>query len=216
MQKPEGAWPVQLLLTSTGTPSMGGVSCVATAARAVMVATCAALIAGCTVLGGQSGNQVENTLVVTPPSATPVNPDLATATPGADAQAATPQAFAPNAARVHFAPIVGAPVDKVGALSARLATTGPANNVRIEPSVGAGINHEIRGYFSALSENGTTTVIHVWDVFTPAGERVHRIQGQARVAGASANPWSSVPPSTMEQIADTVLNEYVAWRGQAT
>jgi len=177
------------------------------------IAAIAALTAGCTLGGNQQANQVEQTLDVGAGSVA-VNPNLDAVTPGATPQTAPAQAFAPNAARVHFAPIVGAPVDKVTSLSRRLAATGPTNNVRIEPSQSAGVDHEIRGYFSALSENGATTVIHVWDVFTPGGQRVHRIQGQARVAGASGDPWASVPAATMEQIADTVLSEYLTWRGQ--
>lgn len=181
------------------------------AVTVAMMALLAVLVAGCTMGGNQQSSQVEQTLDV----GGAVNPNLEAVTPGATPETAPTQAFAPNAARVHFAPIVGAPVDKVTALSRRLAAAGPANNVRIEPSQSAAVNHEIRGYFSALSENGATTVIHVWDVFSPNGQRVHRIQGQARVAGASGDPWASVPPSTMEQIADTVLSEYLTWRGQS-
>ncbi|MEQ8403368.1 MAG: hypothetical protein RIB53_15110 [Roseitalea porphyridii] len=133
----------------------------------------------------------------------------------AGATAATPQAFAANAPRVHFAPVVGAPVEKVSALSQRLSTAAPQSNIRLEPSASGGAEHEIRGYFSALSENGSTTVIHVWDVFTPSGQRVHRIQGQERVPGASGDPWAAVPASVMQTIADRMLADYLAWRGRA-
>ncbi|WP_306117664.1 MULTISPECIES: hypothetical protein [unclassified Roseitalea] len=181
----------------------------------------AALLSGCTGFGGRGqDSQVEDTLDLGADAGTPVAIDAdgaagAMTAPADNPAGATAQLPADGAMRVHFAPIVGAPVDKITALSRRLSTAGPAANIRIEPSRAAGINHEIRGYFSALSENGATTVIHVWDVFNPQGQRVHRIQGQARVAGASGDPWASVPAATMEQIADTVLSEYRAWRGQS-
>ena len=134
--------------------------------------------------------------------------------PGGTEAAAGPQAFAGEAPRVHFAPIVGAPVAQVSALSRHLSAVAPQRDIRLEPSASAGIDHEIRGYFSALSENGQTTVIHVWDVFTPSGRRVHRIQGQERFAGASGDPWAAVPASVMEAVADRMLAEYLAWRAQ--
>lgn len=166
-------------------------------------------------------NTVENALSVesTPGAAVAVDPNAATTTGEAlisgSETAAAPQAFAANAARVHFAPIVGAPVDRVAALSRRLSASGALNNISILPSASSGVDHEIRGYFSALSENGQTTVIHVWDVFTPSGQRVHRIQGQERVPGTNADPWQAVPASAMERIADTMLSDYNAWRGRA-
>ena len=160
-------------------------------------------LAGCTTADEGSSSAVESTLNV-PGAVTAIDPL---------AESATPAAFAGNAARVHFAPIVGAPMAQVTVLSQRLSAAGPQANVRLLPANTRGIDHEIRGYFSALSENGQTTVIHVWDVFTPGGQRVHRIQAQERVPGAAGDPWAAVPNSVMQQIADRVLTEYVTWRG---
>lgn len=113
---------------------------------------------------------------------------------------------------VYFAPIVGAPVSKITALSKRLSTAAPLNSIKLQASTSNSIDHEIRGYFSAFSESGQTTVIHVWDVFTPQGQRVHRIQGQEKVSGTGTEPWSVVPTATMDQIADSVLRQYASWR----
>lgn len=118
-------------------------------------------------------------------------------------------------ATVYFAPVVGAPVTNVTALSRRLSSAAPLSGIKLEPSSSITINHEIRGYFSALSESGTITVIHVWDVFTPQGQRVHRIQGEEKIVGAASDPWAAVPAATMEKIADTVLSQYASWRGAA-
>lgn len=178
--------------------------------RGIMAVAMTLVVAGCTTSGGES-SAVESTLDInTPEGTTAVDPNAE------GTQTASLQAFAGSTARVHFAPIVGAPVEQVNALSQRLSTAGPQNAIRLEPAAGRGINHEIRGYFSALSENGQTTVIHVWDVFTPNGQRVHRIQGQERASGTAANPWDAVTASMMQTIADKVLADYNAWRGQNT
>ena len=133
-----------------------------------------------------------------------------------DTGAATETAAVPaGTARVHFAPIVGAPVDKVTALSRQLSADAPGALVRLEPSASTAIEHEIRGYFSAISDQGETTVIHVWDVFTPDGRRVHRIQGQEKVPGEAADPWSIVPPELMARIAARVIADYRAFRNGA-
>lgn len=115
-------------------------------------------------------------------------------------------------ARVYFAPVVGAPVQLVGALSQRLVPVGAANGVRLVPQGSSGMTHELKGYFSAFTESGSTNVIHVWDVVSPSGQRVHRIQGQETVPGAtSADPWASVTPEVMQTIADKVMAQYVTW-----
>lgn len=138
-------------------------------------------------------------------------PDIASEqAPGAVATSNAPTS-APEIARVYFAPVVGVSIDKVDPLSKRLAPAGSANGIRLVPADAGGYTHEIKGYFSAFSENGTTTVIHVWDVITPSGQRVHRIQGQEKVPGASPDPWASVSPATMEAIADKVIAAYAAW-----
>ncbi|QKV17108.1 hypothetical protein [Oricola thermophila] len=118
---------------------------------------------------------------------------------------------APEIARVYFAPVVGVSVDKVEPLSKRLGSVGSASGVRLVPAEAGGYTHEIKGYFSAFTESGSTTVVHVWDVITPSGQRVHRIQGQETVPGATPDPWASVPPATMEAIADSFMLAYTAW-----
>jgi len=132
------------------------------------------------------------------------------AAPGAVATSNRPTA-APEIARVYFAPVVGVSVGKIEPLSKRLGPAGSANGIRLVPADAGGYTHEIKGYFSAFSEGGNTTVIHVWDVITPSGQRVHRIQGQETVEGASDDPWASVPPATMQAIADKVIAAYAAW-----
>ena len=46
--------------------------------------------------------------------------------------------------------------------------------------------HVLKGYFSAMTEGKETTVIYVWDVYDPAGNRLHRIQGQQKAPAQAA------------------------------
>lgn len=133
-----------------------------------------------------------------------------TVQPGAVAPAGQPS-NGQELARVYFAPVVGAPVQLVAALSKRLGAVGSANGVTLVSQGTPGMTNEIKGYFSAFTENGSTSVIHVWDVVSPSGQRVHRIQGQEVVPGATSDPWASVTPETMDSIADKVMSQYILW-----
>ena len=157
-------------------------------------------------------NSTDPTLGVEQPetTATPTSGAVTTTSP------ATPLAEQDIIGRIHFAPIVGAPVDAVTALSNRLSVSAPTNKIKLKNANSPNTDHEIRGYFSALAEGGAITVIHVWDIFTLQGQRVHRIQGQEKFAGAAADPWRAVPNRVMESIADKVLAEYASWRGSST
>lgn len=177
---------------------------------------CAA-IGFCALLG--ACNSTDPTLGVEQPESsstvsttTPTDVESSPTTSGTEVASVAPVAALSN---VYFAPVVGAPVTSVEALSERLSAAAPLKGIKLEPSASISINHEIRGYFSALSESGTITVIHVWDIFTPQGQRVHRIQGEEKIVGAASDPWAAVPPATMQKIADAVLNQYATWLGNA-
>lgn len=161
----------------------------------LLAAACLTLVAACT--------GTDATLGVGPGSARLQPAQVAVEiTPGTDA--------------VYFAPIVGAPADKVTILSQRLAESAQANSVTVVPENARGLTHEIRGYFSAFSEDGSTSIIHVWDVFTPQGDRVYRIEARETVPGAASDPWTVVPAETMRKAADTLLADYRGWRAQAS
>ncbi|MEO0544041.1 MAG: hypothetical protein AAFY99_09525 [Pseudomonadota bacterium] len=205
-------------------------------AKAIAVCTLLFVVSACTAtedtltLGEQT--QTPSPIPVTPPpdavvSGAPVQPapETATTAPAAPAQSApapvataapttqtTQVEPATGQPQVYFAPIVGAPVDKVTALSQRLSARSAQQGIQLIAARGPTTTHEIRGYFSAISTSNGTIVTHVWDVFTPAGVRVHRIQGQETVSGNASDTWSVVPATTMQTIADKVLSNYNAWR----
>jgi hypothetical protein len=63
----------------------------------------------------------------------------------------------------------------------------------------------LKGYFSAVTEGKDTTVVYVWDVYDPAGNRLHRINGQMKApsvasgSGATDDSWKAVSPATMQR-----------------
>ncbi|TIT76664.1 MAG: hypothetical protein E5W57_18130, partial [Mesorhizobium sp.] len=74
--------------------------------------------------------------------------------------------------------------------------------------------HVLKGYFSTMTEGKDTTVIYVWDVYDPSGNRLHRINGQQKALSVgSAEGWSSVAPATMQAIADQTIDQFTAWLG---
>lgn len=160
---------------------------------------------------------VASTAVVPPaPAKTPPMPGQSASSPAAAATPAPPAAGSQQAAltrpaRIEFAPIVGATVDSVGPLSHRLALDAKARGITVAPANDPGITHVLKGYFSAFSEGKQTTVVYVWDVIDPSGNRLHRIQGQKVITGTKGDGWASVTPSTMEAIADDTISQFTSW-----
>jgi hypothetical protein len=74
----------------------------------------------------------------------------------------------------------------------------------------------LKGYFSALPEGKETTVIYVWDVYDPEGNRLHRINGQQKAPSNGGDGWSAVSPSTMQTIADFTIDQLAAWLASNT
>ncbi len=72
--------------------------------------------------------------------------------------------------------------------------------------------HALKGYFSTMTEGKDTTVVYVWDVYDPTGNRLHRINGQVTAPSANgAEGWAAVTPATMQSIADSTLDQLTAW-----
>lgn len=145
------------------------------------------------------------TALTTDPAATPAN--------AAETQVT---ALATAAARIRLAPVVGAPEGAVRAMSRRIATRSTERGIALVPPGTTGATHDMKGYFSAITESGKTTVIFVWDVFDASGNRLHRIQGQESAPGSSPDGWSSVSGRMMETIGTRTVDEFAAWLENGT
>ncbi|MDX3977252.1 hypothetical protein [Shinella sp.] len=131
---------------------------------------------------------------------------------GAEEIAAVPTA-AGAGETIRFLPIIGAPVEAVTPLSKRLGAEARTNGLTIRSASDNSSKYILKGYFSAMNDNGKTTVVYVWDVLDGSGARLHRIQGQESVSGTASDPWAAVPARTMEGIAQKTIREYLDWRG---
>ena len=153
----------------------------------------------------------QGTSAATPPTTTaPAPPTTAAApTPATPAQAA---AIAKT--RLQVAPIVGASVEAAAPLTAELQTRARQRGVTLVGSTDQTATHVLKGYFSTMSEGKETTVIYVWDIYDPSGNRLHRINGQQKAASVgSGEGWPAVAPATMQAIADQTIDQFTAWLG---
>lgn len=148
-------------------------------------------------------------------------PAPATTTAGAPAATTAP---APSAAvlaktRLQIAPIVGASVEAATPLTAELQARAKQRGITLAGSQDQTATHVLKGYFSTMSEGKDTTVIYVWDVYDPSGNRLHRINGQMKApsansgAGGGADSWKAVAPATMQAIADQTIDQFAAFLG---
>jgi hypothetical protein len=143
----------------------------------------------------------------------------ATAQPSAPAQSATTTVPAKSAAviartRLQVAPIVGASVEAATPLTAELQTRAKQRGITLAGSAGQTPTHVLKGYFSTMSEGKDTTVIYVWDIYDPAGNRLHRINGQQKAPSVNGDDgWAAVAPETMQAIADQTIDQFATWLG---
>lgn len=153
----------------------------------------------------------QGTSAATSPTATSTAPTAtaATSTPATPAQTA---ALAKT--RLQVAPIVGASVEAAAPLTTELQTRARQRGLTLVGSTDQTATHVLKGYFSTMSEGKDTTVIYVWDIYDPSGNRLHRINGQQKApAVGGGEGWPTVAPATMQAIADQTIDQFAAWLG---
>ncbi|MDX8438773.1 hypothetical protein [Mesorhizobium australafricanum] len=147
------------------------------------------------------------------PTTTAPAPSTAPATAAASATPATQTAVLART-RLQVAPIVGASVDAAAPLTAELQTRAKQRGLTLVGSTDQTATHVLKGYFSTMSEGKDTTVIYVWDIYDPSGNRLHRINGQQKAAAVGSGAgWPTVAPATMQAIADQTIDQFAAWLG---
>ncbi|MGX5849707.1 hypothetical protein ACWGTO_21775 [Mesorhizobium sp. PL10] len=145
-----------------------------------------------------------------PATPAPSSPAVGATTPANPAQSAAALAKT----RLQIAPIVGASVEAATPLTAELQTRARQRGITLAGSSDQAATHVLKGYFSTMTEGKDTTVIYVWDVYDPAGNRLHRINGQQKAASVNAaEGWPAVAPATMQAIADQTIDQFAAWLG---
>jgi hypothetical protein len=181
-----------------------------------LACVCLVLVAGCTtsdvlepsaMVGQQQATTAPSPVTeAMPPAASGTLPPATAGTPGGGAVAA----ISTNA-RVQFAPVIGATVEAVTPLTERLMNRARERGIGLAPSGDPATTHMLKGYLAAISDNRATTVIYVWDVLDPAGNRLHRIQGQRRIEGGAGEGWQAVSPDIMREIGNQTIDEFATW-----
>ncbi|TGQ33290.1 MULTISPECIES: hypothetical protein [unclassified Mesorhizobium] len=191
--------------------------------------TTVSLLAALALTACTNAKDVLEPSAIAPPTTTSTQPlpatqGTATVAAPAPSSPAAPPASAPatpaqNAAvlartRLQVAPIVGASVEAATPLTAELQTRAKQRGITLAGSADKTATHVLKGYFSAISEGKDTTVIYVWDVYDPAGNRLHRINGQQKAPSVNGGEgWTAVSPATMQAIADQTVDQFAAWLG---
>lgn len=111
--------------------------------------------------------------------------------------------------KLYIAPVIGAPLDVVTAFSQRLDANLAKQSVQLAANGETDADFTLKGYFSNMVENNQTIILYVWDVVDKQGNRVHRLQGQEKIAGKGG--WASATAPVMGKIADATLNDYFRW-----
>jgi hypothetical protein len=151
--------------------------------------------------------------VPAPTTAAPSSPAPAAPSPAAPTQSAAVL----SKTRLQVAPIVGASVEAAAPLTAELQTRARQRGITLAGSTDQTATHVLKGYFSAISEGNDTTVIYVWDIYDPSGNRLHRINGQQKAPSVKGGDgWTAVAPATMQGIADQTIDQFAAWLGGQT
>ena len=110
--------------------------------------------------------------------------------------------------------MVGTSVEAATPLTERLAARARERGITLVGSTDTTETHVLKGYFSVLTEGPDTTVIYVWDVYDPSGNRLHRISGQEKAPSVNGQQgWAAVAPSTMQALADHTIDQLTIWLG---
>jgi len=157
----------------------------------------------------QTMPSTQGTSAATSPTATST---ASTATAAASTPASPTQTAALAKTRLQVAPIVGASVEAAAPLTAELQNRARQRGLTLVGSTDQTATHVLKGYFSTMSEGKDTTVIYVWDIYDPSGNRLHRINGQQKApAVGGGEGWPTVAPATMQAIADQTIDQFAAW-----
>lgn len=130
---------------------------------------------------------------------------------GSETVSTSPGRASLSSVSVQFAPIVGPSVEAATSLSERLTLQARERGIRVATRGGTGATHMLKGYFTPLIEGKQATVVYVWDVYDPTGNRVHRISGQEKASAGSGDGWAAVPSSAMQAIGNATIDQLAAW-----
>jgi hypothetical protein len=109
----------------------------------------------------------------------------------------------PEGVPVALESIEGAPAPVRTALADELATAASDRKVELVGS-SADARYRVRGYLSTATEDGTTKVAYVWDVFDSQKKRAKRLTGSSPVQAWSVSDFDK---ETLAKLAQASMDE---------
>ncbi|MEN2494267.1 MAG: hypothetical protein TECD_00158 [Hyphomicrobiaceae bacterium hypho_1] len=129
--------------------------------------------------------------------------------------------LAPQNGNIVIAPLIGPPDAVSVKLSTQVSTELTMRSINVvAPSqeqldIDQSNNYTLRGYVVAASEAVGIKLSYIWDITNTSGERVHRITGENIINQTPSNdPWSSVSPQIISEIAKSAANRISKWWAQ--
>jgi hypothetical protein len=128
----------------------------------------------------------------------------------------TPPPGNSQTAKLEIAPVIGAPENISRDLQAQLTTAIERNKISVARGPSGKGEYTLRGYVVAAREKTGSKISYIWDLTDQTGKRANRITGEEiSVGSASADPWSTVSPQIVQNIADKTAAQIATWH-QAT
>jgi hypothetical protein len=120
----------------------------------------------------------------------------------------------PTAAAVTFAlePITNAPGEMVYGFEDALKKDAPSRQLKIVDVNDPAAEYRLKIYLSAVGDYSGSLMIYVADVFDATGGRVHRISGQIKTGGSTADPWAPIKATgILAQAAQETIDALGDW-----
>ena len=133
-------------------------------------------------------------------------------TPGPEASLTAPPATgaATQTAKLEIAPVIGAPENISRDLQTQLASSMERNRISVARAPGGKGEYTLRGYIVAAREKSGSKISYIWDVTDQSGKRANRLTGEVFAPGSGADPWASVSPQVIQNIADKTAVQLAA------
>lgn len=103
---------------------------------------------------------------------------------------------------IAFEGFVDVPQPVGEAIAGELVRAEAAKHFVLVAATDREARYTMRGFLAPQAQGGTTAVSYVWDLYDRAGHRAHRLQGETRLPGASADPWAALQGTGGRTVAE--------------
>ncbi|MBZ8134883.1 hypothetical protein [Afifella sp. IM 167] len=113
--------------------------------------------------------------------------------------------------KIAFAPLTGPPQQVADRLAVIVARDAAARGMNLADFRERGSSYTLKGYLSAVDDDGGTLLVYVWDVLSPDLKRLNRISGKIKVGASASDAWSVVDDAALASLSSETLDKLAAW-----